>query len=211
MPFTYDPRLKGSGYRDITTGRVISRANVGEQVDVMIGSSSDVMLTLSEMVDTGGISPQSWNDAVRQEIKDNYLDQYLVGIGGRGQMTQADWGSVGGMIADQYRYLNDFYDQVAAGELSQAQINNRSRMYINSSREAYERAQGRAAPGRGFTEHRWVNSPLADTCEDCQALQGLGWISIDEAFISPSTGEEAIPGSGQTRCLTNCSCHLQYR
>ena len=210
MPFTYDPRLKGSGYRDTTTGRVISRVNVGEQVDVMISNSSDVTLTLSEMVDTGGISSQAWYDAMRQEIKDNYIDQYLVGIGGREQMTPADWGSVGGMVADQYRYLNDFHDQVSAGDLSQAQINARSRMYINSSREAYERAQARA-PGRGYTEHQWVNSPIADTCEDCVALQGSGWISVDEAFISPSTGEDAVPGSGATICLTNCHCNIQYR
>ena len=211
MPFIYDPRLKGSGYRDTVTGQAISRANVGEQVDVMISVSGDVTLPLSEMVDSGGISAQSWKDAMRQEIKDNYIDQYLVGIGGRDQMTQEDWGSVGGMIADQYRYLDGFYDQVASGELSQGQIYARSRMYLNSSREAYERAQGRAALTRGFTQHGWFNSPVADTCDDCKTLQAQGWIPIDQAFVSPSTGEEALPGSGATICLTNCSCHTQYR
>ena len=211
MPFTYDPRLSGSGYRDTATGRIISRANVGEQIDVMISVSSDVTLPLSEMVDSGRISASSWKDAMRQEIKDNYIDQYLVGIGGRGQMGQADWGSVGGMIADQYRYLDGFYDQVASGELSQGQIYARSRMYLNSSREAYERAQGRAALTRGFTEHGWFNSPIAETCDDCKTLQAQGWTPIDQAFISPSTGKEALPGSGATICITNCHCHVEYK
>jgi len=211
MPFTYDPNLKGSGYRDTATGRALSRASVGEQIDVMISASSDVTLTLSEMVDTGQITASSWNDAMRQEIKDNYIDQYLVGIGGLDQMNQEHWGSVGGMIADQYRYLDKFYDQVAAGDLSQGQINARSRMYINSSREAYERAQGRAALDRGFTQHMWVNSPAAATCDDCLTLQGQGWIPTSEAFVSPSTGEEALPGSGATICITNCHCHIEYK
>ena len=210
MPFIYDPRLSGSGYRDTATGRIISRANVGEQVDVMISVSSDVTLSLSEMVDSGGISAQSWKDAMRQEIKDNYITQYMVGRGGRENMTQADWGSIGGMISDQYRYLDGFYSQVAGGQLSQAQIYARSRMYLNSSREAYERAQGRAAGARGFTEHGWFNSPVADTCDDCKTLQAQGWIPIDKPFISPSTGAETLPGMGDTICLTNCHCHVDY-
>ena len=211
MPFTYDPNLRGSGYRDTATGRAISNASVTAQIDVMISASSDVTLTLSEMVDSGGISAGSWNDAMRQEIKDNYIDQYLVGIGGRENMNQEHWGSVGGMIADQYRYLDKFYAQVAAGDLSLGQINARARMYMNSSREAYERAHGRAALNRGFTEQMWINSASAATCDDCKTLQGLGWISIDQAFVSPSTGAETLPGMGDTICLTNCQCFVDYK
>ena len=211
MPFQYDPLLKGSGYRDTDTGRLISRASVGEQINVMISVSSNVTLVLAEMVTGGTIDPQSWYTAMREEIKSNYISQYLVGIGGRGQMTQADWGSVGGMIADQYRYLDGFRDEIEAGTLSLEQINFRSGMYINSSREGYERARFRTARGRGFTQYWWLNDPGAATCEDCIFLDGLGWVPIDEELVSPSTGKGTLPGMGDTICLTNCHCEIQYR
>lgn len=210
MPFIYDPNLKGSGYRDTDTGRIVSYAAVREQVDAMIAASEDVQLTMAQMVSEGAISPTGWRDALRQELKDNYITQYATGRGGRQQMGPRDWGSIGGMLKEQYGYLEGFYAQVAAGELSEGQIYARSRMYVNSSREAYERGLSRAAVDRPYNEHRW-DLGNAEHCEDCVALASLGWISIDEPFVSPSTGEETLPGMGDTICLTNCQCHVEYR
>lgn len=210
MPFIYDPKLKGSGYRDTVTGRALSYRTVRQQIGEMIQASQDVQRPLSEMVANGTISPGSWNQAVRQEIKDNYITQYLLGKGGRENMTQADWGSVGGMLGEQYRYLNDFYDEVAAGNLTEGQIYARAQMYINSSREAYETALRREVPNRGYTSHRWVLS-ATENCADCLALAGEGWKDATEPFVSPSTGVETVPGSGDTLCLTNCKCNIEYR
>lgn len=210
MPFTYDPNLKGSGYRDTDTGRIISYSAVREQVDAMVATSTDVQLTMAQMVSDGAISPGGWSDALRQEIKDNYITQYAVGRGGRQQMTQTDWGSIGGMLKEQYSYLAGFSAEVEAGELSEGQIYARARMYINSSREAYERGLSRAAESRPYSEHRW-SLGAAEHCDDCVAIAGEGWIAVDEPFVAPSTGAEALPGSGDTICLTNCQCHIEYR
>lgn len=210
MPFIYDPKLKGSGYRDTATGRIVAHTQVREYVNEMISTSGDVQSTLAQLVSSGAISPADWRTAMRQEIKDNYVTQYLAGIGGRDVMKPADWGSIGGLVGDQYRYLENFYAQVAAGELSEAQIYARSRMYINSSRDAYERALGRASIAQGYTEHRWVMAP-AEHCDDCIALASLGWIPITESFVSPSSGAATTPGAGDTLCLTNCKCHIEYR
>jgi len=210
MPFIYDPRLKGSGYRDTETGRLISHRQVLEQVEVMISKSDDVSTALAQMVADKTISPDTWYQIMRQEIKDNYITQYLAGRGGRQQMTQSDWGSIGGMVREQYKYLENFRDEVASGKLKAGQIRLRASMYLNSSREAYERALERTAPEREYKEHRWVLG-LAEHCPDCEALAQLGWIPIDEPFVSPSTGEDTVPGAGDTICLTNCKCHLEYR
>jgi len=209
MPFVYDPRLRGSGYRDTDTGRVLSFTAVREQIDQMIASSIDVQVPLSQMAAEGTLAPGDWEQAMRQEIKDNYITQYLAGRGGAESMTQADWGSIGGMLAEQYRFLDDFADEVAAGVLTDSQIYARSQMYINSSREAYERALERSADERGYTDHRWVLSPV-ENCEDCLALAALGWIPYDQPFVAPSSGEETMPGMGDTLCLTNCKCHIEY-
>ena len=118
MPFIYDPRLHGSGYRDNVTGKIISYQEVRTQLERMLRASSDATGALSDLVSDKIIDAAAWREAMRQEIKDNYITQYLLGIGGREMMTAEDWGSVGGMIADQYRYLEGFYAEVAAGKLS---------------------------------------------------------------------------------------------
>ena len=60
-----------------------------------------------------------WQTSMRSEIKQAYIDQYLAGKGGIERMTQADWGSIGGMTAEQYRHLDKFADEVAGGKLSE--------------------------------------------------------------------------------------------
>jgi hypothetical protein len=103
--------------------------------------------TLANLLGENRLAPADWRFLMREEIKREYIRQYLLGIGGREQMTQADWGRIGGMLTDQYRYLDDFYKENAAGALSEAQVAARSRMYIRSAREAYERANAQAWGG----------------------------------------------------------------
>ena len=65
------------------------------------------------------IDVRMWQTEMRSQIKQSYIDKYIAGRGGIEQMTQADWGSIGGMTADQYRYLDKFADEVAGGKLSE--------------------------------------------------------------------------------------------
>jgi hypothetical protein len=108
------------------------------------------------------ISASQWESQMRLTLKNNYIQQYLLGIGGKGNMTQADYGSIGGMLAEQYKYLRNFAQQIANGQLSEAEIQRRVEMYINSAREAWNRARARIHgipdgslpdyPGSGHTE-----------------------------------------------------------
>jgi len=188
-------------YRDQETGRFLSWSTVRGYVDDSLAASGNAMDTLGAFVSAGQLAPADWNTLVREELKQEYVRQYLLGIGGREQMTAANWGSIGGMLADQYRYLDGFAAEIAAGDLSQAQIQARLRMYVNSAREAYERAHQRAAQKAGYDEERWVLG-VAEHCDDCLAYEAMGWQPI---------GTFPLPGSGATRCLTNCACHLEYR
>ena len=204
MPsYGFDPRLRGSGYRNLDTGLLVSRTQVLEWVNISLGQSTSVTDTLASFVggDSPTLSPADWRLAMRQEIKDEYIRQYLTGVGGRDQMTPARWGQVGGMLSDQYRYLDGF----DVGELSEAQIAARSRMYINSAREGFERANKQIKVDAGATEEKWNLNP-AEHCEDCIAFADMGWQLIEEDAFGG-----AIPGSGATKCLTNCKCGLTYK
>lgn len=133
-------------YRDSVTGRFLSKTEALGFVDQSLAATGNVTDTLASFVagDAPAISPDDWRSAMRREVKDEYIRQYLVGRGGIEQMTPADWGSIGGDLAFQYRKLDDFVAQVEAGLLSEAQVRARARMYVNSARKAYEKANIRA-------------------------------------------------------------------
>ena len=110
-------------------------------------------------------------------------------------MTQSDYGRVGGLLKRQYQYLDNFAKEIGAGKLSQGQVETRSKMYINSSTQAFERGKAStlglpqlpAYPGDGQTRCRtnckcnwriidkethwectWNLNP-AEHCDDCLA------------------------------------------
>lgn len=164
MAWAYDPRARR--YRDTDTGRFLTSEAARGFVDQSLRAGGIVTDQLASLVAQGQLSPEDWRLRMRAEIKGEYVRQYLLGRGGLEQMTAADWGSVGGALSEQYRWLDrraeSFFDQVEAEELSEEEIARRARMYINSAREAYERGQVRrygipvlalpAYPGDGSSE-----------------------------------------------------------
>ena len=190
-----------------TVGNIIPRFKVRQTAERVVGQSPTG--DWANQVFSGELPVGDWQTTMRKEIKTRYIQQYLAGRGGTGPMTQADYGSIGGMIADQYRYLDRFALEVAEGKLSEVQIARRSEMYLNSSREAYERGQKRAMEIAGRKEVQWINTP-GEICPDCKDLAALGWQRSDPWPFRVG-GRQAYPGSGATICLTNCRCHLNWR
>lgn len=194
-------------YYDRDTGRFMTndqaRGYLADAIDVSTNRSD----TLAGMVagDPPLISPADWREAMRQEIKQQYIKSYLEGRGGVEQMGPVDWGSIGGMLREQYRYLDEFAKLIEDGALSEAQIRARAQMYMESSREAYERANERVQVGLGMDEVRWVLQEAAH-CPDCETFASLGWQRIED---NPFGG--AIPGDGSTQCLSNCKCYREFR
>ena len=200
-------RQRAAQFWNRTVGRVVPRLRIGREAERVVSLSP--ISDWAHRAFTGDLPVDAWQAAMRQEIKTRYIQQYLAGRGGVGPMTQADYGSIGGMIADQYRYLDGFARDVAEGKLSEAQIARRSEMYLNSSREAFERAQRRAAEAAGLAEVLWIRT-AAESCPDCIALSNLGWQKA-EPWPFRVGGVQAIPGSGATACLTGCRCFLEWR
>jgi hypothetical protein len=193
---------KGVGrYRDQDTGRFLPVDQVRQWANESVAASEDAAGQLAKMAADGSLRASEINDSFRASIKSEYIRQYLVGIGGEGQMTKADWGSIGGMLKEQYGHLDDFTKEIAAGNLTEAQIRTRMDMYINSAREGYERAQAKVAKGTNKTEEKWVFGDSVH-CPGCEDYESEGWQPI---------GTFPPPGSGSTPCLTSCKCHKEYR
>lgn len=202
--FAWDEKI--GRYRDIETGRVISRARVRSLIEESIEASLAHTNSLANLVSEGLMDVDAWHSAMQVEVKREYIRQYLFGIGGRETMTKSDWGKVGSMLREQYKYMNGFADAIASGELTENQIRMRSGMYINSAREAFERANARTAGRLGFDLVAWNLGARGEHCPDCSNFAEMGYVPVAD---DPFSG--AFPGSGDTQCLTHCGCHLSYQ
>jgi len=60
----------------------MSRNEVLGYVQQSISATGNVTDQLASLVSNGQLAPTDWNDLMRQEIKDEYIRQYLLGRGG---------------------------------------------------------------------------------------------------------------------------------
>jgi len=160
--------------------------------DAMVSKAQELARRLS----ANDIDLATWQKSMRTDIKTSYIDQYVLGRGGRSQMTQADWGRVGQQLKEQYGYLSNFARDIANGNMSEAQIAARAQLYHNSSVQAFELGHARSYgdlklpyyPGDGSTVCRvncrcswdireteagwdcyWRLGGGENVCPDCQA------------------------------------------
>lgn len=203
MTWFWDTRLLRYVNED---GGVVSRETLEVYLERIIQTVQPLLNRWAEAVANQTMTPAEFRLAMRQEIKDAYINAYTLARGGREQMTKSDWGKTGSQIADQYKYLERFTAELEEKTLSEGEIRNRAGMYLNSSREGFEAAKLRVAKLGGFDEVLWLLLPGSDHCEDCETFALMGWQQIDD---DPYEG--AVPGSGKTRCLTGCHCSINYR
>lgn len=197
-------------YRNLTTGRFVGRETVlGLVNDIVDRTIDNPVSTLNTMLSDKRLNVADWQTGFARQIKNAYAQQAMLAAGGRDQMTPQLWGMVGGTVREQYNYLRDFAKEIEKGNLTAAQIEARTKMYINSSREAYWRVKDVQARGQGFTEERWHAIGDDSTCEPCSDADAMGWRPLG-FFAQPGSGN-VIAGETTCRGLTNCRCTKEYR
>ena len=196
--YSWDSRV--ANYRD-AGGRFVSREKILGLMEQRITHHQDEIGRLARALGDKRISIADWQRGTANQLRLMHTQQAALGRGGWERMTQADWGRVGGNLRGQYKYLDGFAKDIAAGKLSPAQIEARARMYGQSGRAAYWRGARAAKAAAGYTEERRIAVGDANTCETCDNLEALGWRPL---------GELPMPG---TACegLTNCRCEMEYR
>lgn len=194
----YDWNEATGRYRDRRTGRFVT--NVRGALDDGIDASADAMRQASQQLREGTISLETWRSVMQAEIKETHLASAALAKGGYAQMTQADFGRVGGIVAREYRYLERFARQIGTGEKPlDGRFLQRAEQYVKAGRETYERTRQQEAAKRGFDEERSILNP-ADHCEECIEEAERGFVPLGEI----------IP-IGQRTCRKNCRCEMEYR
>lgn len=155
--WTWDDR--SNRYRETATGRFIGISQMYDMRSVYLEAQKTRTDEIARNYLENNISLTDYYDQNKAIIKESYTAMYELGVGGRNMMTQADWGRVGGILREQYRYYDNLVMQVKNGEISMAQASARMKMYINSAHEALWRAIGHslgiqlpAYPGDGSTQ-----------------------------------------------------------
>lgn len=213
MPYQYVTSLRK--YRDTETGKFVAQSVVLDYVERFVDAGAASTDSLTDLYIDGSLSAGDYINALKAEYKTTVMQEYMLGRGGREAMTSRDWGTTGGLISKQHAYMNGFQGELEAGNLSEAQIRARSRLYFDAAGEAYERGNAAAngvfslpayprdstsecmngckchwrfAPLElpGDTDCYWEVNPLAENCETCLS-RGIAWypLRIRSGILQP--------------------------
>lgn len=154
-------------------GTFVGESKMLQFREAVIAHSKERTNALAKQLANGDINLNQWILGMRQEVKDSFINQYMLAHGGRNSMTQADWGKVGQMVKTQYQHLDQFAADIAIGRYTEAGVAARARMYAESSSQAFEQAKVAA---RGMPELPTVPGAGATRClSNCRCF-----LKIDE-------------------------------
>lgn len=183
-------------WRNVRTGQFVAETVVVNELERHVSATFDALETMTTRLYRGDITLAQWQTGVAQELKDAHLAQAMFARGGKANMTSVEFGRVGGTLADEYRYLAGFADDIAAGRVSEAQAIARIRQYGRATRQSYWNEYRLAS--RGLIA--WRLNP-AEHCGDCLNLAAGSPYRVDAL--------PTVPGAGSTQCRGNCKCTLE--
>lgn len=132
-----------------------------------IAETNDRLAALNAARSSGAATTAEWVDAVRVELKNTYIQLAELGKGGRDLMTAQDWGRVGGDLADQYKYLQNFAVEIEGGNLTDGYIESRLAMYGEATKEAYWGSWGSNVDSEAFADLPLLTQQPGDGGTQC--------------------------------------------
>jgi len=192
MPYQYNNTAQR--WYDPVNGRFVAETAVVDEMRVHQEATFSTLRGLTSQLYGGSITLEQWQIGVASELKDAHLAQSMFAVGGRNNMTSVEFGRVGGTLANEYTFLNQFALDIQAGTVSEAQALARINQYGRATQQSYWREY------KLVSEIVYWNLHPAEHCGDCLSLAGG----------SPYKPEDLsqVPGDGNTQCRGNCHCTL---
>jgi hypothetical protein len=144
------------------------------------------------------ITVPEWETEMRAIIKDAYGASYMLGRGGRYQMTTRDWGKLGQSVREQFQYLNRFAASFAAGSVSNAQALMRSDLYPLSARQVQSLGYSYAIGAPELPAHP------GDGSSECFGNCGCAWELQQTTLDDNQPGWECWWERGKTDSCETC-------
>lgn len=199
MPITYDRRA--GSYRG-DNGRFVARAEVLRLVDGEAARLETRLRGHARLLNANRISVGEFQSRMAEDLKLSYLRSAALGSGGRQGLTNRHFGKVGQELKDQYAFLRNFGEAIAAGELSEKQILARAKSYGISTRTAFFEAEKITRQANGFNQAKRTRDPQAQSCPDCIRYSTNGqWFPINQV-VAPGVN---------CQCRSRCRCQIVFR
>lgn len=212
--YVYDSR--SHRYRSVQSGRYVSWQEVRNMLDRSLREAEGNMVRLSEQLRNRQISLAQWQLGIRDQIKTIHITSYALERGGWQNMTPADYARIGRLLHNpsaktpdewgQYQYLRRFAKDIESGKALDGHFLQRVKLYAQSGRQTYHRAEHLLMRSLGFDQERSLLNP-ADHCTDQEGPRGgcveqaeLGWQEL--GTMTPI---------GKRNCLANDRCSVGYR
>lgn len=157
------------------------------------------MADLARQFRAGTIDAGQFLTSFMAEIKSVHVATALAAYGGREQVTQSKWGTVGQLIRQQYAYARQMVADVLEGrQRMNGRLDSRSRMYASSARTTYENIRRREMAALGFSFEVNVQHSQ-EGCRECVAASDLGPVPVG-----------TLPPIGGRQCRSMCLCTITF-
>ncbi len=174
--YAWDARLRN--YVDLSTGRMVKRELITNLLRTVVAGSERRLAVLGEMYAKGQMTSRQFYELMTREIKLGVNTATALASGGWHNVTQAAWGRNGALCRSDYQYLREFIQAVGRGELSEAQIIARAKLYGNTAYGRYWELEQAAQRARGMTQERLRTRGDDRVCPLCLAEERRGWQPI---------------------------------
>lgn len=181
-------------------GRFLSQSAVEALVDGRISRLGRELRRFTNMLSSGNITLNQWQESVREALKLAHAQAAIIGNGGRDSMGPAEWGKVGQRLRGEYRYLEIFARDLLAGSVSTPMALARIGMYAESVRGSYWEGTAIRQERQGYSLMRRILDSQAKHCQDCLNYAARGVVPM---------GSLPMPGQ-RCACRSNCKCRVKY-
>ena len=185
---------------DRKLGRIVPQDRVRRILGLHLAEAEKEARGFARALVADRISPREFQLRMADLSAHAHMQARVMAVGGRDQATMAVRSRAWDHYRQDMRYLGEFGQKVARGDLSAAQIKQRSQLYVKATvTNNYEEALREITTAAGYKEERWVLGP-ADHCPGCVDQAGRSWVSIGQ-----------LPDIGTQPCRMGCACHKQQR
>lgn len=193
---------KSGRYRDDATGKYVGRDRILRLVDEEANRLGVRMKAHARLMTQGKIDLPEFQRRAADDLKLSHLRSTILGSGGRSQTTSAQFGAAGRELRRQYKFLNGFAQDLAAGKLTRAQAINRAGLYGASTRTAFHQAEKITRAREGFKLARRVLDPASRHCEKCLSY------ATGDRFLPI---EQIVPVGTRCTCQSRCRCSVIFK
>jgi hypothetical protein len=201
--YAWDPKVQR--YRYTTgrqRGRFISRTKILGLLESSTNARETQMREGLQAVMDGKLLPDVFLRRTAELLKRQYVQLTALAAGGWDQVTQRDWGRVGGRIRNEYSYLARFAGELSRGEISHEAAIARLHQYMGNAQKVYYETEREhlpvPPPGMVLIERRVLGASEGGPCPDCVEKADRGW---------QPAGTLDVPGEGSV-CDGNCRCRM---